>query len=187
MEAIDLDYLAELCESDFIPKAERYFGPRNPNWTLGGIRRNPWGNHPQLLLFPDSGFVDILLSSQLDEGNLPSVLYELAHECVHLLDPHPVEKGTNLCEGLACWFQVNMSTDMRPTESVYVRALEAVERLMPDLRYAVYARRAHDSLPMHKIRFRHLEPHFLNVTTAINKDLRMLEIPFASSTGSLPS
>ena len=119
MEAIDLDYLAERCKSDFIPKAERYFGPRNPNWTLGGIRRNPWGNYPQLHLFPDSGFVDILLSSRLDEGNLPSVLYELAHECVHLLDPHPVEESTNLCEGLACWFQVNVSTDMRPTELRY--------------------------------------------------------------------
>ena len=130
--------------------------------------------------------MDILLSSRLDEGNLPSVLYELAHECVHLLDPHPVEESTNLCEGLACWFQVNVSTDMRPTELRYVRALEAVERLMPRLRNTVYARRAHDLLPMHKIRFRHLEPHFLNETSAINRDLRLLEMPFASSTSSLP-
>ena len=131
--------------------------------------------------------MDILLSSRLDEGNLPSVLSELAHECVYLLDPNNLNEKTNLCEGLACWFQVTTSTDMRPTASGYVRALEAVERLMPRLRYAVYARRAHDSLPMHKIRFRHLEPHFLNVTSAINRDLRQLEIPFVSSTGSMPS
>ena len=68
--------LAEMCESNLIPRAERYFGPRDSNWKLGGIRRNPSGDFPQIQLFPDSGYVDIYLSSQLDKGNLPAIMYE---------------------------------------------------------------------------------------------------------------
>ena len=178
MTPIDPDYLAEQCESVLIPRAERYFGSRNPDWTLGAIRRNPSGDYPQIHLYPESGYVDIFLSSRLDEGDLPAVLYELAHECVHLLDPNLIQDGTFLCEGLASWFQVQVSDNMRPTDPHYVEALEAVERLMPRLRDAVRDRRVHRRIPMHHIRFHHLEPFFLNVTPAMADDLSLLETPF---------
>ena len=177
MTTIDLNDLAGQCESIFIPRAERYFGPRNPDWTLGAVRRNPDGDYPRIHLYPESGYVDIFLSSRLDEGNRPAVLYELAHECVHLLDPNPVQDGTYLCEGLASWFQVQESENMRPTDPRYVQALEAVERLMPRLRDAVRDRRIH-GIPMHRIRFHHLEPFFLKVTPAMADDLRLLETSF---------
>ena len=178
MTAIDTNDLVERCQSDFIPKAERYFGPRNPKWTIGAIRRNPTGDYPRIHLYPKSGYVDIFLSRRLNEGNLPAVLYELAHECVHVLDPSPVGDGTYLCEGLACWFQVQVSQNMRPTDARYVEALEAVERLMPRLGEAVRYRRVRHSIPMHLIRFRHLEPFFLNVTPTMAGDLRLLERSF---------
>ena len=178
MTAIDLNELADRCESVFIPRAERYFGPRNPDWTLGAVRRNPSGDYPRIHLYPETGYVDIFLSSRLDEGDLPAILYELAHECVHVLDPNPVQEGTYLCEGLASWFQVQESENMRPTDPRYVQALEAVERLMPRLRDAVRDRRVRRRIPMYRIRFHHLEPFFLNVTPAMADDLRLLETLF---------
>ena len=181
MTAIDRNDLVDLCESVLIPKAERYFGPRDPNWTIGKLERNPFGDYPQIQLFPQSGYVDIFLSSRLDEGNLPSVRYELAHECVHVLDPSPANEGTYLCEGLATWFQVQESENMRPSDPRYVLALEAVERLMPRLREAVRDRRVRGSIPMHRIRYHHLEPFFLNVTPSISNDLLLLESQFPNN------
>ena len=178
MTAIDPDDLVERCESDLIPKAERLFGPRSPDWTLGAIRRKPSGDYPQIHLDPESRYVDILLSSRFEEGNFPAVLYELAHECVHVLDPNPIKDNTYLCEGLASWFQVQVSDNMRPTDPSYVAALEAVERLMPRLRDAIRHRRVRRSTPMHRIRIHHLEPFFLNLTPAMAEDLRLLERPF---------
>lgn len=177
MTTIDLNDLADQCESVFIPRAERHFGPRNPDWTLGAVRRNPDGDYPRIHLHPESGSVDIFLSSRLDEGNLPAVQYELAHECVHLLDPIPRRDATYLYEGLATWFQVQESEDMRPTDPRYGEALEIVERLMPHLGDAVRDQRNH-GIPMHRIRAHHLEPFFLNVTSASADDLRRLEKPF---------
>ncbi len=178
MSQIDVNELAERCGDDLIPKAERYFGKRDPNWTLGAIRRNPDGDYAQLRLYPDSGYVDILLSSRLDDDDLSSVMCELAHECIRFLDPCTIEDGTYLCAGLASWFQVQVNENLRPTDGRYVTALEAVERLMPCLRDAVRDRRFRRSIPMHRIRFHHLEPFFINSTRAVCDDLRLLEMPF---------
>lgn len=52
-------------------------------------------------------------------------LWEISHECVHLLCPNPNKKNTVLEEGLACWYQTRW-VDMCP--SIFPDSLRAGDR-----------------------------------------------------------
>lgn len=97
---------------------------------------------------------------------------------VYVLDPGPFLKRTFLCEGLASWFQTQLFKNLSPTDPRSVKALNAVKRLMPRLREVVRDRRVHRHIPIHCIRFHHLEPLFLNVTEEMADDLFLLDKPF---------
>ncbi|MYD97908.1 MAG: hypothetical protein F4X98_11060 [Gammaproteobacteria bacterium] len=174
---IDQDWLMTQCE-DLILKAERLLGRRDPNWSLGSVRRNPDGDYPRLHVYPERGYADILLSSQLDEGNRTAVRYELAHECLHMLDPCTAKESTNLCEGLAAYFQYK-ETRQRTKHEKYLPALEAVERQWVRLQGAVRHCRLHavERKPMHMIGFTDIEPWFLN-SSDVEGDLRFLTKAF---------
>ena len=174
---IDQDWLMAQCE-DLIPKAERLLGRRDPNWSLGSLRRNPDGDHPRLRVYPEQGYADILLSSRLDEGDRTAVRYELAHECLHMLDPCTRKESTNLCEGLAAYFQYKV-TGQRTKHEKYLPALEAVERLRTRLQGAVRHCRLHavEQKPMQKIGFADLEPWFPD-SSEVEDDLKYLTESF---------
>ena len=105
--------------SRFIADIECLFGVRDRSFTLVGIViDNTQGNPPQLW-FPDSGIppgdaegrsrhVVIRLGRNV-LADLARARWQLAHECVHLLDPWNSRvdgRPTNfLEEGLATWFQ----------------------------------------------------------------------------------
>ena len=88
---------------------ESMFGPRDPRFEFGSIRKS--SDDIPRTYFPNSYYksggcvVDICLSDwpwerhSYDQGT-----WQVAHECVHLLDPG-VGGTTNLEEGLASWFQ----------------------------------------------------------------------------------
>ena len=95
--------------SHFLSKLERLFGPRDPAFTLVGIdiARNPVSPHPQFLGGPEWKHIVVRLSPET-AANPTLARWQLAHECLHLLDPVKVEQegpATRLEEGLATWFQ----------------------------------------------------------------------------------
>ena len=137
--------------SQFLADIERLFGPRDRSFTLVGIDidRTP-GNSPRVW-FPDSGIApgDVVKRSKHIIIRLgPNALndpvcarWQLAHECVHLLDPwHPGLDGgpTNMLEeGLATWYQNNSVREAVCHEGAYATAEKLVEALMPELPKAV--------------------------------------------------
>ena len=94
----------------YVDRLEKMFGPRDQRFVFGTVRQS--NSHIPRTHFPfdyheDGGcVVDILIGQRpwenrwRDQGT-----WQVAHECVHLLDP--VEAGTAnvLEEGLATWFQ----------------------------------------------------------------------------------
>ena len=173
----DQGWLMTQCE-ELIPKVERLLGRRDPNWALGSIRRNPDGDYPRLHVYPKQGYADTLLSSRLDEGSRTAVRYELAHECLHMLDPCATRDSTNLYEGLAAYFQSKV-TGQRTNHENYLPALKAVERQWPRLQAAVRHCRLHaaERKPMHKIGSADLEPWF-DIPNDVEDDLKFLTKAF---------
>lgn len=88
---------------EFIRDLEKRFGPRDAKFELGRI--NPPSNGPYISDPSTSRIIDIYLTE--DALRCPDekrARWQLAHECVHLIDPH--KNPTNfLEEGLATWYQ----------------------------------------------------------------------------------
>ena len=95
----------------YIKVLEEIFGPCDPKFVFGSIQKSTQKSGMPQTYFPN-GFhlngncvVDIQIS-EYPWDNCPKDqgAWQVAHECVHLLDPGP--KGTIfLEEGLAVWFQ----------------------------------------------------------------------------------
>ncbi len=128
--------------SEFLAEIEQLFGPRNCSFTLTGIDIDKTLENPQIW-FPCSGIppndaerrsrhvVIHLGSSALNNETLAK--WQLAHECVHLLDPwhKHIDGPTNrLEEGLATWFQNSQVEGMKSHEGNYAEAEEHVAPLM---------------------------------------------------------
>jgi len=81
--------------------AEQRFGPRDKSYTILGFEFR--AGLPQIW-FPGDGMNVIvqLDSSNLNDPNLP--LFQMAHECVHLLTPVLPANVSVLEEGLATYF-----------------------------------------------------------------------------------
>ncbi|GEM_PF-4261261 len=99
---------ALLCIRDhvFLPDLECSFGRRNTKFTLGDISVSSEGPYA----YADNHTIDIALGNNVfKDGSLNESLavWQLAHECVHLLDP--INGGSNNAtvfeEGLATYYQ----------------------------------------------------------------------------------
>ena len=95
----------------YIKVLEEMFGPCDSKFVFGSIQKSTQQSGMPQTYFP-IGFhlngncvVDIQISEYpWDNCSIAQGAWQVAHECVHLLDPVP--KGTNfLEEGLAVWFQ----------------------------------------------------------------------------------
>jgi len=89
---------------DFLAQAERQLGPRNRTFTILGVEFRE--GVPKVWFPGNCGHVIVQLGvSAMQDSN--RALFQLAHECVHLLDPSP--GGTNkLEEGLATHFALEV-------------------------------------------------------------------------------
>ena len=95
---------------DCICKAEELFGQRDPSYNAPQIRCCDEGN-PRLRINGSQLFVDLPQSS-LSAEDRSEVRWHIAHEAVHVLDPH--YNPTNyLEEGLATWFQNKIASDYK--------------------------------------------------------------------------
>ena len=111
---------------ELLSMAESVLGPRDilkkiyqPKFTDEGPQLR---NTPNL----DGAFVEL---SRFGECYWPTVVYEMAHETVHLLDPIPGNTN-NLEEGVAVAFSLDVQpsygVSMRPSEPSYHYALQLV-------------------------------------------------------------
>ena len=108
---------------ELLSMAESVLGPRDISKKIYQPKFTDEG--PQLRNTPnfDGAFVEL---SRFGECYWPTVVYEMAHETVHLLDPIP-GNSNNLEEGAAVAF----SLDVQPSYGVSMRAS------IPSYRYAL--------------------------------------------------
>ena len=93
------------CLKRFVRDAEALFGPRNERWDFPLIRaRKDGGNGPYTDTSKCPHLTVLLPECSLMRDDLTEAEWHVAHESVHVLDPHA--NPTNyLEEGLATWFQ----------------------------------------------------------------------------------
>ena len=158
------DELHELYVRDLEAHVTRYmsilesiFGQRDPRFLFGTIGMSddgrPRTHFPGRFHFGGGCSVDILITQYPWEHRSPDQgPWQVAHECVHLLDPR--EKGTAniLEEGLATWFPDEPAyhdervrryiANNNKLPPAYMEAQDLVRRSLPDMLQAVKTLRA---------------------------------------------
>ena len=137
--------------SRFLADIENLFGPRDPSFTVVGSEIDTTPGACPRLWYPDTGIapddperrsrhVVIRLTSEA-LTDPARARWQLAHECLHLLDPwndkvdgHPANW---LEEGLAAWFQNHRVPEAESHEGQYALAEDLVTPLMDELPNAV--------------------------------------------------
>ena len=89
---------------------EDMFGPRDPRFLFGSIKKSdddsPQLNYPNKFHLSGGCLVDIWIGEWPYENQCQDQgSWQVAHECVHLLDPVKYGTANVLEEGLATWFQ----------------------------------------------------------------------------------
>ena len=137
--------------SEYLADIEQRFGPRDRSFTVTGIDIDETPGRQPCLWFPDSGIPPgdaqrrsrhvVIRLGRAALTDLARARWQLAHECVHLLDPwNPKVDGrpTNwLEEGLAAWYQNIRVPEAEYHEGPYAVAEELVRPLMDELPHAV--------------------------------------------------
>ena len=132
------------------------FGHFDSRFTFGSVGRvSQEEQRPQPRIhFPScysGGVVDILITPRPhDRCWRDQATWQIAHECVHLLDPCEEGKANYLEEGLATWFQMEPRFHNKIVKGYlkknrgrlirdprYVTALGMVRRNMPGLKKAI--------------------------------------------------
>ena len=137
--------------SQFLADIERLFGQRDHSFTLVGIDIDKTPDNPPMIWFPNSGIAtggverrSKHIVIRLNKNALTDPIrarWQLAHECVHLLDPWcPKIEGRTanvLEEVLATWFQNDRVSEAACHEEPYATAEKLVKPLIPKLTEAV--------------------------------------------------
>lgn len=112
----------------YLSVLESIFGPRDPGFlfnSVGCSDDGPCTHFPDGFHFGGKCRVDILISRWpwenccADQGP-----WQIAHECVHLLDPGTLGSASVLEEGLATWFQNEPRYHDEPVRS-YIAGIES--------------------------------------------------------------
>ena len=113
--------------SYYLSELERLFGPRDKSFTLVGIDICRTPGVPPHPWYPGTGnrkHIIIRLAPNA-AANPALARWQLAHECLHLLDPTIVKgdgRATLLEEGLATWFQNTFVPEVAFREGQYAEA-----------------------------------------------------------------
>ena len=96
----------------YLIKLEQMLGPRDPRFVFGTVRMTfnvndvPHTHFPRGYHFNGNCPVDVHISKWPWNRMSPDQsVWQVAHECVHLLDPAKLGNTNFLEEGLASWFQ----------------------------------------------------------------------------------
>ena len=175
MKPVILAQLAHQVDK-YLTVLEGLFGPRDSRFVFGTIRRSthPKGD-PQTYFvsgYHENGgcVVDIHISPDVhDKSTRARATWQIAHECVHLLDPCKDGETNILEEGLATWFQcersfhpgfVQLFLGTRiPLPERYTEAMLLVQQCMPELATSIRNIRSKG------VRIKDIEPQFLENLT----------------------
>ena len=151
--------LAQLT-SVFIAELERLLGPRDPKFTYVGLEFDTTLDAKPHIWFLKTGYpghetdqypthITIRLTEAAqNDANL--AIWQLAHECVHLIDPWNTKRegrrSNYLEEGLATWYQNTIIQDIPNTLPQYVEARSLVEPHMPELATTIKHLRANRNI-----------------------------------------
>ena len=118
-----------------VKELEFLFGPRNPRFNIKGVEVSNCNPH---IFFPHSPRDTITVHLAKNALTDPRIaLWQLAHECVHLLDPNMNPPTNNLEEGLATWYQGVKVVDIEARLHSYIRAKQEVYLYMDKLPSAI--------------------------------------------------
>ena len=133
-EERDLHYHLHSAARYFLADLARRFGPPNATLCAISVQQSQCHPHP---VFRANGETEIIITTA-DELRAK---WQLAHECVHLLDPWvPSHEGcaTNVLEeGIATWFQNAMVEGGGEPEPKYKEAQALVASVIASLASAV--------------------------------------------------
>ncbi|MCY4095725.1 MAG: hypothetical protein OXG05_11455 [Gammaproteobacteria bacterium] len=136
----------------YLKDLEELFGPRDPRFVFSSIERSsnryPHTDYPNEFSLDGDCAVSIHVTSDAYDGRqISQCLWQIAHECVHLLDPCRKGEANFLEEGLATWFQDEKRYHSADVQSyidsvkfhspTYTEAKALVELCMPELSYSV--------------------------------------------------
>ena len=141
--------LAQLT-SVFIAEIEKLLGPRDSNFTYVGLEIETTQNATPQIWFPHTGHPEyesgkrskhiIIRLTESAQSNANVATWQLAHQCVHLIDPWQIEvegrQPNFLEEGIATWYQ-NTIVQGVPYDRPYAEAKTLVEPYMPELNAAI--------------------------------------------------
>ena len=119
--------------SRYLADLEDMYGSRDPSFTLTGIDIDKTPDNPPRLWFPSSG---IPLGEQRSKHMIIHLRanplidpvrarWQLAHECLHLLDPWHIDIDGSinyLEEGLATWYQNYCVPEAECHEGLYANS-----------------------------------------------------------------
>jgi hypothetical protein len=133
-----------------LSRAESLYGPRDSSWTILGVEFAP--NPPPMIWYPGNcKHIAIRLAPNALNSEAVA-LYQLAHECIHLLAPTGSNKANVLEEGVATAFAEDFVSAPQFTREVsYIRAAAVVRELLVS---------EPDAIP----RLRRVEPYFYRMT-----------------------
>ena len=156
--------LAQLT-SVFIAELERLLGPRDPNFTYVGLefdttpdaKPHIWflkTDHPDHETDQNPTHITIRLTANAQtDANL--AIWQLAHECVHLIDPWNAKRegrqSNYLEEGLATWYQNTIIQNIPNNLPQYAEAKSLVTPHMPQLAATIKHLRTEHNLRINAI------------------------------------
>ena len=168
---------------------ERMFGPFDRRFAFGSVGRVPPGEQkPQPRVhFPSrysGGVVDIWITPKpYDRCWRDQATWQIAHECIHLLDPCEEGEANYLEEGMATWFQMEPRFHNKVVKGYlkknrgrlirdprYVTALGLVRRNMPGLKTLVREIRG-SGTRLCEITPSDLHPHLTRVGEKVLREL----------------
>ena len=137
--------LAQLT-SIFLNEIETLLGPRDPNFTYVGLEFDTTPDAKPHIWFPHVGHPDrdrdktsnhiIIRLTEEAQSDANLAIWQLARQCVHLIDPWNIEaegRPTNyLEEGLATWYQTTIIQNI-PLDPLHEEAKSLVQPHMPQL------------------------------------------------------
>ena len=118
---------------EYLHELESLLGPRNSGYQLGTVRKGDDHKPPTIWKPNDNNTVDVFLTPFAMTGSYEWRLaqWQLAHECVHLIDPFFDPPTIFMEEGIASWFQNRKFGEFRPHSGpLYVAAESLVEPYM---------------------------------------------------------
>ena len=177
--------LAQLT-SVFLNEIESLLGPRDPNYTYVGLEFDTTPNASPRIWFPHVGHPDrdeakpsnhiIIRLTETAQSNANLAIWQLAHECVHLIDPWNIKRegrpSNYLEEGIATWYQNTIIQNIPNNLPQYLEAKSLVEPHMPQLAQTIKHLRTNQNLRISAIDDPDiLSRHFPEMDSKVAEDL----------------